>query len=355
MDIKTRSSRIPARLLGALTGACLLLPACDGEPAAEADTLDAVDGDDELEPPAIDGAEEDGGELEVSELEPEPDDDIVPDGPLELVDPADSDPALDVGAVSTWSWGTPGNSGPDLDMGPAHNRTCFLQGVTGELEGQWNGPSASVTVEIDPSDNHWKLRTRAGVGSGVMGHAACISNTFNRTFIEWHGDSEDNQFSHKAVYPPYGSRSPFTQCFLTSVTGTDGWKSPDSVVVLQRQNIWESGGMVPKWTLGGGLLWEQDNTAGGSAKAVCVDIWQELTPYTWETSPGSTGTWDVLGTTANRVCSVQFLKGNFASDPLGWDDGVRLAPAWDSWMVYSSSGKKIAGECLDNVSLGPVF
>ena len=248
-------------------------------------------------------------------------------------------------AMGYWSWD---NVAEPLDLGPASDRTCFLQGVTGQLEGEWKGPRASVSVRIE--NDRWILEVSAGVGIGVRGHATCIDRTSNRKFMAWAGNSENNPFN-KTVEPTSGPRGPLTQCFLTSVTGTDGWKSPNSFVRLAREEVYENGQMVPKWTLSGDLLWEQDNTAGGSAGAVCVDIWQLTSSYGWHTWSGSAGETGFITPLSKTVCSVQRLVGNFAAAPLALNDGVRVFPSGNGWWsVFSSTGKGIYGECLKDLS-----
>jgi len=281
------------------------------------------------------------------ESDDESDDDLDPTRGLDGLKLEEVEP-LEIGAISLWSWGTPGNNGAKLNMGSASDRTCFLLGVTGDLEGQWKGAVAGVYVKIE--NNQWKLYTRAGVGTGVMGHAACIPTTFNRTFVTWGGNSE-NSGANTKVYPTNGPRG-FSQCFLSSVSGTDGWKSSSSWAGLRKQSIWENGEMVPKWTLGGNLLWEQDNTAGGSAQAVCVDIWQSITGWSWIPWSGSPPVTGDLGTSTNRVCSLHRIGGNLAAAPDGWLDGLRIFLQGGNWKVISQSGKYGYGECLNNIVWG---
>lgn len=337
----------------AATLAAVPITGCDVEPEpGELAELELSDDEfDELGEfdPAVDGFTS-GGEVDVIQIEDLDDDDREDDEPN--WDPesgmfAPDDRPQKIGAVSVWSWGTPGNNGPDLDMGPSAGRTCFLTGVTGDLEGKWKGPLAGVWVF--KSGGRWKLRTRAGVGTGVMGHAACIPTDYNQHTFSWPGNSENS--NNTKVYPASGPRG-LTQCFLTSVTGTDGWKSPNSWAGLKKQDIWENGAMVPKWTLGGNLLWEQDNTAGGSAGAVCVDMWQIVSAWSWVPWSGSPPVTGDLGPTNNRVCSIHRLKGNLAAAPGGWLDGLRMFIQGANWKVVSQSGKGGWGDCFSNIVWG---
>ncbi len=348
---QTQLSRSPrAWRWSVLACTAVALVACDAEPEDEHDLAMLELSDEDLDDSeSVEGLTS-GGEVDVVQVEEfDEDDDESPDWDADADSLApDSVGPLEIGAVSVWSWGTPGNSGADLDMGSTSGRTCFLTGVTGDLEGKWKGPSAGVWVF--KSGGRWKLRTRAGVGTGVMGHAACIPTDFNQVSLVWPGNSENS--NNKKVYPLSGPRSGFTQCFLTSVTGTDGWKSPNSWAGLKKENIWENGAMTPKWTLSGNLLWEQDNTAGGGASAVCVDIWQTLTNWSWVPSSGSPPVTGNLGSTTNRVCSIHRLKGNLAAAPGGWLDGLRMFISGGNWQVISQSGKAGWGECLNNIVWG---
>lgn len=304
-------------------------------------------------------ADEDGAELEPladlsdSELEPY-DPGRLP--PLDIAAPID--PKL-VSAQGYWSWGTSGNNGVRYYLGSAANRTCFLQGVTGELQSAPGLTSAGAYVRIDQSLNQWYIETDAGVaeswgdgGSGVMAHVSCIGSTANREFIHWPGNSSSGSNTLYANAP----RNANTRCFLSAVWGTVGWSSPNSWAGL-RKATGVNGGDI--WQLEGNLLKEQDGSSGGGAEAYCVDISNQIvSPYSWS-APVVVGGELLTSSTYATTCAVQRLGGNLASNPYGWWDGVRVYPrsssGGDQWWLEGFASKHIGGECYRTPTFFPGF
>jgi len=341
-----------------LLAACVLLSAaCDTEEARPLELVDVIDDIDgattgEVEPLAVDPEIEDQLEL-VSVVEfPDPDAD-VDFGEFELaaeLDPREASP------LGYWSWGTPGNNGQRLYLGSASNRTCFLQGITGELESAQNSASARAGVYIDNSNNQWYIETKAGVpefwgegGDGVMAHATCIPNTTNRQFISWVGNSSSGSNTLYAFAEDHGN----TRCFLSAVSGTTGWASGSAWAGLRPGT--RDG--EPTWELGGNLIEEADGSSGGGAAAVCVDIsFQSTGSYSWQaSSTASAG--QLTSSTVGQTCAIHSLTGNFAANTYGWSDGVRIFPSssssGDRWYLFGTLSKKVTGECYKNFSFWP--
>lgn len=247
------------------------------------------------------------------------------------------------------SWGTPGNTGSPLDLGPDNDRTCFLQGVTGDLQGAQYGTPGSARVF--QNNGRWWLQTKAGNGSGVMGHATCIPTTTGRKYLSWPGNTgSGTSYTENKRWLPQDGVSAITQCFLTEVSATVGFASTDSFVALQRETIWWGGTGFETWTIRGYMLRQQDNSAGGTAKAVCLELWNTIGDYSWQSSSSSSGAiTGALAPTSTHTCSITKLVGNFASDPQGWDDGVRLFIDNGNWKAFSSTGKRIEGSCYGYV------
>lgn len=248
------------------------------------------------------------------------------------------------------SWGTPGNTGSPLDLGPDTDRTCFLQGVTGELQGAQYGTPASVRVFQNAG--RWWLQTKAGNGSGVMGHATCIPTTNRRQYLSWSGNTgSGTAYSVNKRWLPQDAVTGITECFLTEVSATVGFSSPDSFVTLNKERIWWGGVGFDTWTLSGNMMRQQDNSAGGHAKAVCVDLWNTIDDYSWQSASGSSGiTSAAIAPTSTHTCSITKLVGNFASNPQGWNDGVKLFIENGNWKVFSSTGKRIEGSCYGYIT-----
>lgn len=234
-----------------------------------------------------------------------------------------------------------------IDLGPSSDRTCFLQGITGEFAGAQFGTPAQARVFV--SNGRWLFQTSAGNGSGVKGFATCIPVTTNRRFLGWPGntsDGENKRFLSK------DSMTSVTQCFLTEVAATTGFQSFNAGVSLRGEMIAMQGTTFGTWTLGGHLVLQQDGSAGGRATAVCLDLFGTVSPYSHESPEGSSGTEVTLAPLADEVCSVQRLVGHFAGDVFGINDGAKLFREDGNWKAFSSFGKRIRGNCYGNFNFG---
>ncbi len=335
----------------------LALAGCDSEDSVSLELVDLVEDIDgettgAFEPVEVDDAIDDELEL-VSLVEFPPEDEPVDVGEFDLT--ADVDPQ-GASPLGYWSWGTSGNNGNRLYLGSASNRTCFLQGVTGELQSAQNGPQARAGVYIDDSNNQWFIETKAGIpefwgdgGDGVMAHVTCIPNTTNRQEIVWGGNSINGSNTLYSFAEDHGN----TRCFLTAVNGTTGWASNTAWAGLRRG--FRNG--EPTWELSGNLIKETDGDAGGGAAAVCVDIsFQQTSAYNWQASSSASAA-QLTSTTAGTTCAIHSLTGNFAANPLGWSDGVRIFPfstsSGDRWHIIGSTSKKAIGECYKNFTFWP--
>ena len=313
------SARILLAVLTFIAVGCDAPVDADDIDDADTDSLEDTDTlSDDLDPPSLDG------DFAVDE---------------------DLDP-VEIGAWGYWSWGTPGNLGVPLDLGPDNDRTCFLQGVSGQIRApQWTAPASQSRVRVYRQGGRWWLQTLAGDGAGAMGHATCIPVTTNRRSFSWGGNT-GNGFG-ASENKNWITANANTQCFLTEVRGNVGWGSPSSFTRLARETLWLNGTPTSTWTLGGNLLKQQDNSSGGGSAAVCVDIAQNTSAYSWQSFAAGGQTATLTGQ-SNVTCSVLQVSGNFAHNSLGWNDGARVFPEGGSWKVFSSNGKGIKGACLFN-------
>lgn len=267
-----------------------------------------------------------------------------------------------VGALGYYSWGSTGNSGR-LSLGSADTRTCFLQGITGELQSVAGQDPARAGVYLDEVTNEWYVETRSGVsesngdgGAGIMAHVTCIPNTTNRQQIVWVGNSSNGSNTAHSFAEDHGN----TRCFLSSVSGTVGWGSP-----------WSRAGLYPGSRNGqptielrGSLTTEQDGTSGGSASAYCVDI-SFQTESDWSASGPTTqgniaSVWPLTNTTAGVTCGISRLQGNYASLSSGsiWNDGVQIFPVatpggGERWNMAIFRNKRAYGTCYRNWTFTP--
>ncbi len=310
--------------------------ATDAEVAEDAEEIEAF-----TDP--LDGATT--GEVDLDPVPEEPGDGEGPGGFRAPIDP------MSASTTGYWSWGTPGNVGPRLSLGSDGTKTCFLQGVTGELSSKRYGLPARASVYRE--NGQWWVETDAGLpeiwgygGSGVMAHVACIPYVSNRRELHWSGQNVDNEYGDAIAYL---DDTGTTRCFMTEVRGTNGWFQPTSHVELEHKMMAYGGsGLFLGWQLDG-VLTPSAGAAGGSASAVCVDIPnQQVIDYSL--SSGDTVSGVRAAPKPGTVCAVHRLEGRFGNnDEYGWDDGARVYPSsWfgnDNWNVIGTSSKSISGEC----------
>jgi len=247
-------------------------------------------------------------------------------------------------SLGYWSWGTPGNNGSPLDLGSDVNRTCMLQGVTGALTGPTYGTPGSVRVYR--SGGRWWLRTKAGDGPGVMGHATCIPTANNRHAFTWYGNTYINNVSAENAVT-YTSTSPSTECFLTELESTLGFERDFPHVTLTKSVV----NGVAVWKLGGSLQYEPDGTAGGRATATCVDMFQSVTPFAFQNTSSLTTTSPPIAPVSGTTCGLTKLRGMFYWGH--WEDGARIFPENGSWKAFANGSERIEGRCYSNIILNP--
>jgi hypothetical protein len=249
--------------------------------------------------------------------------------------------ALVTNGYASWSSSTP------LSLGSDSDRTCFLQGVTGELKAERDGPRAGA--QVYRSGGKWWLKTAKGSGSGVMGHATCVPYVVGRKFLSWAGNTGNgSHYSENKNWLGQASVTALTKCFLTEIEVTTGFESSASFVKLQREHIYWNGSDWDSWTIGGNLTREPDNDAGGRAEAVCLEVINDTGYYSW-TSGGNGATSSGFAPTSTHACGITQLTGKFASDAFGGiNDGVRIFPQDGQWRAFASGGKRISGECYSN-------
>src|SRR5688572_27131227 len=67
-------------------------------------------------------------------------------------------------ATSFHSLVSNGNSGLPIDIGPTADRTCFLQGVSGEVAGYDGSGSSAIARVFQNVEGRWLLEAKAGKG-----------------------------------------------------------------------------------------------------------------------------------------------------------------------------------------------
>lgn len=224
-----------------------------------------------------------------------------------------------------------------IDLGSDANQTCFLSGVSGDLNTgyQWHeGERSNVRVfrengryffEVD--SGKWDQGTE--VGRKLGGHASCVNITTNRQEALWTAGDWP-----KIIQPTASKR----QCFLSGVYGTGGtWvSSSDNVRVKKSEGNWVLDGTV-----------DPDPWSGShpAATAVCIDFPSEtsLGNFTHYGPASANVIWD----SEQEACGLTGMEGKFNVND--WDNGVMLSwPAsWPGWWTASvSSGKIMWSTCV---------
>jgi hypothetical protein len=230
----------------------------------------------------------------------------------------------------------PGGGGSTPPNIPTSN-TCFLTSVVGQLYGVPQGQGffsrASVGVAIDPLQNAWYATTVNGGGNGVGLALRCIPYAANRVFAS----SNPSAVGYNVVTIP---NTPNRQCFLTSVSSSNGLRNTSNYVMLRAPG--DPAGDPTNWQLVTQLDTVRDQNgylkAGGAATAVCVDVpipryglvsWQGATPlhFTPET---------------NIECGLTSVAGNYST---AGTNGVSVFPDGSGWNVLASTGKALVTMC----------
>lgn len=271
-----------------------------------------------------------------------------------------STPASALSVAGGGAWGTPGNNGKDAQFGPTGSQTCFLSGVSGNFVGNPalnSQPNIGLraSVEVVESNGFWVLRTRAGVGTGVMGYVTCVNATANRVDFSW----QDN-LTIQGV-----PATPNRQCFLSSVWATTGLSGQvgalvTNLTIRKTNNTFDLNSSYVQ-NIGGDFDF-------GGATARCVDIAPSMewgfTLFGPTNADNSATATTILrnsfpnGTpvpVADVGCFITAISGRWINpnpDPLGWADGAFLTgpsfhpPASPDWQMTLSNGRSATAACL---------
>jgi hypothetical protein len=224
----------------------------------------------------------------------------------------------------TYGWGTDGTNNPYSDsLLSANDATCFLTGVTGNLQ-----PNSVPIDNLAGSyyafagmyldfNGYWRIGAYGGgpvSASGICVPSHAVANSFTY---------DSNTFTEQEALFLLTDNNPNTRCFLSEVIGQPGYwnvyNSAAQVYFDDNQGLWAAQGFGQvKFTVNcihaeNNFSW-QTNWSAGSGQAVLA-LWQ---------GP-STGT-SPLGT----QCALQGLGGEFSGAS---NDGVLIDG--DSTMTVS--------------------
>jgi hypothetical protein len=180
----------------------------------------------------------------------------------------------------SYSWGVVNNS--SIDIGTSSGRTCFLTGVTGNIQPAiWpeaGNDQTGVGLSIDPGTGDYHLNVTpidGGWGLPLQAFARCVNTAAGRTNeVTWTSQLNGSQ-------PQYmGAVTSNRRCFLTSITtsseypngafqGSGGFRSnSDNVRVSNDGFSWWIGGSQPA----NSMVW---------AKGRCIDVTYDVGGWEW--------------------------------------------------------------------------
>jgi hypothetical protein len=194
---------------------------------------------------------------------------------------------------------TSGSCGADL--GTSTNRTCFLGGVTGHLNGSAEQYDYSL-VTVSRYGGTYTLGILANGAGPVGATAVCINTSLNRI---------DNNIIWHSYDPPVTitGGTAARRCFLSQVAVADGMGTTFDHVAVTKDAANNN------WYLGG----YQHDDAFADAKVVCVDVPELVTQQSQVQGAGSTSY--VLGDNTT-ACGLQRIGGVFTSN--NTDEGVNI-------------------------------
>jgi hypothetical protein len=248
-----------------------------------------------------------------------------------------------------FGWET--TDGTPLDIGDANVQTCFLTGVTGDLDsGSDSGPAPPMPNAVSSgrafagayiSGGHYRVAAWGGsyasgnannaVGAAVacIGIGTPITSKMEATWVSGGPD---------AFIAP---NAPNRYCFLESVEGSAGiWSDIYAGATVQAEFV--NGGVG--WFVTGTAHTNPWNQSHARASGVCVD----LPPRTHYASFGLTGPSapnQFVDSGNGMLCALTHIQGPWDGGPA---DGAILAlnPGF-AWTLNLSSGETVWGTCVN--------
>lgn len=239
-----------------------------------------------------------------------------------------------------YSWGVTQSSG--LDIGTSTNRTCFLTGITGNIqpaslsEGIGCSTATAVRVLTDASGEYSLYIQPSGCGKPLQGFARCVNSATGRT-------SEVTWMTGQAA-KLLGTVTARRRCFLTGVTTSTIFIDNQGVshsgsgfnTTSDSVQIWNDG---TNWYLGGsqsGAVW---------ANARCIDVNVDNGGWVWQAgNPGSRK--DPLTNAGGATCFLTGIGGGFFRND--WNDGVYISndPGLNQFYMNTTNGKTGWARCV---------
>lgn len=262
------------------------------------------------------------------------------------------------------SWGTTTDT-QGFNLGPISDRSCFLSGVSGNLNlGAQPGfgcatraePSTAQLAVSEFEPKHYRLVAHGGAcenqadqkvwhNNPVNAQATCFLNTAGKTGGTW--TSNDNR-PKKIAELSTGRAVARRRCFLTSVVAVSGtWNSSSRFARVRKVTTTDSTHPTTGWYIEANLPTAVDNSYA-SISAGCVNF-SFTASITSGTTPVSqvTKTFTLTSGGGIKACALMGIQGAFKVN--AWNDGVVMNPPPNldgNWTLTVTAGKSATWACV---------
>ncbi len=249
-----------------------------------------------------------------------------------------------------------------VDMGSTSTQTCFLSGVSGNLnKGSQSGfgcgtqglESIARVADKVPSTGHFWLMAHGGACSNqtnqqvwdnnpVQGMATCFLTTDNVKEGTW--ASGDNPVKVASLNAP---NNKVRRCFLSGIWGIAGaWNSSSRFAKVRKVTATDSTHSTTGWYIEANLPASADGSRA-RVSARCVDF-PANTTITADTTPlqTTTQTHTIAPAGGIKACALMGVKGAFNVNSYS-DGAVMTFPSSSSgkWMLTVTKDKTATWAC----------
>ncbi|AGC49185.1 hypothetical protein MYSTI_07913 [Myxococcus stipitatus DSM 14675] len=245
----------------------------------------------------------------------------------EAASPVVADEAVDqveqrVGLQGPYNWHTSANGYVSTSIGTATNRTCFLTGVSGNLQPP-TGSSSWGSTGTFVFAGEWYIFVNHNFSKMLGSTVECMTTAANRTAeVSWY-----NGQAAKLL----GAVTADRRCFLTMVEGSGAFDSTSEYV-----RVWNDG---LNWYLGGDLAGE------GGGRALCVDVPESHGGWQW-ISAGSGFSKELAYNPGGVGCFLSGLGGRFNQNSLTDGLSIDYNSGTRTWEMTLSPAKRGWANCV---------
>jgi len=272
--------------------------------------------------------------------------------------------ALVGNGYTVWSWGTTTDE-TGIDIGAMKDFTCFLSGVSGNLNaGDQPGfscdtlgrESIGVVADKFPPTNHYWLVAHGGAcenqtnqqvwqNNPVNGQATCFWATSGVTDAEWSTGNNDLpvKVATLITVKPW-----IRQCFLSGVQGVAGvWNSGGTFARVVKRTAADSTHPTAGWYIEANLQPPKDGSHPKvDARCVQFPLGTHVTSGSVSAKPGSATTTVITSGAGVKACALTGITGAFNAN--NWNDGVVMNPPAQidgNWSLTVTNGKTATWAC----------